>query len=99
VLLITQATGDIVPFMADRTEPTADPAAISIDEFHADYELWCRANALQPHARETFVAEFDRVRELPQLGGKIRKFGSRYYGIRLIGGNVARLPARKRGET
>ena len=93
-LLIAPATGDIVPFMADRTEPTADPAAISIDQLHADYELWCRANAVQPHSRETFTTEFDRVRELPQLEGKIRKFGNRYYGIRLVGSNVARLGSR-----
>ena len=26
-------------------------------------------------------AEFDRVRGLPDLAGKIRKFGDRYYGI------------------
>ena len=98
VLLITPATGDIVPFMADRTEPTADPAAISIDELHADYEQWCRANAWQPHSRQTFTTEFDRLRELPQLDGKIRKFGSRYYGIRLADGRVTRLPVRKRGD-
>jgi hypothetical protein len=84
--------------MADRTEPTADPAALSIEELHAGYEAWCRANALQPLSREAFATEFDRVRELPQLDGKIRKFGSRYYGIRLIGASLARLPARKRGE-
>jgi hypothetical protein len=98
VLLIEPATGDIVPFMADRTEPTADTAAISIEELHADYELWCHANGLRPHPRETFTIEFDRVRELPQLDGKIRRFGNRYYGIRLTAGKVTRLPLRKRGD-
>jgi hypothetical protein len=43
-----------------------------------------------------FIEEFDRVREAPQLRGKIRKFGSRYYGIRLVNSNVARLTARKK---
>lgn len=96
--LIETAIGQVVPFMADRTEPTTDPAAISIDDLHADYELWCFANALQPFSRDTFASEFDRVRELPQLEGKIRKFSNRYYGIRLLEGKVTRLPARERGE-
>jgi hypothetical protein len=96
--LIEPETGQVVHYMSDRTEPTADPAAVSIDELHSDYEIWCRMNALLPLSRETFAAEFDRVREVPQLEGKIRKFGNRYYGIRVIERKVARLPARKRGD-
>ena len=88
----------MVQFMADRTEPTADPAAVTIDELHSDYELWCLTNGLHPLSRDAFAIEFDRVREVPQLEGKIRKFGSRYYGIRLIDRKIARLPTRKRGE-
>ena len=99
VTIIEPETGQVVHFMEDRTEPTGDPAAISIEELHADYERWCRANALQSRSRDAFTTEFDRVRELPQLEGKIRKFGSRYYGIRLIEPKIARLPARKRGDT
>jgi hypothetical protein len=97
--LIELETGKVVHYMADRTEPTSDPAAISVDELHGDYELWCRMNDLRPLSRETFTAEFDRVREVPQLEGKIRKFGNRYYGIRVIDRKVARLPVRKRGDT
>jgi len=95
--VIQHETGRVVQFMADRTEPTADPAAISIDELHADYEVWCLTSGLQPLPRDGFVIEFDRVREVPQLEGKIRKFGSRYYGIRLVASKVAALPPRKRG--
>jgi hypothetical protein len=95
--LIETEIGGVVPFMAERTEPTADPAAISIEDLHADYHAWCLARALRSLSLEAFGNEFDRVRELPQLEGKIRKFGSRYYGIRLIE-KVARLPTRKRGE-
>jgi hypothetical protein len=96
--LIETEVGQVVPFMADRTEPTTDPAAISIEELHADYRAWCVSNALQPLSLATFGVEFDRVRELPQLGGKIRKFRNRYYGIRVIASNVARLPVRKRSD-
>ena len=31
-----------------------------------------------------FGAEFDRLRDIPELNGKIRKFGNRYYGIALM---------------
>jgi hypothetical protein len=96
--LIELETGRVVQFMADRTEPTADPAAISIEELHADYEVWCLTNAVQAFSRDAFALEFDRVREVPQLEGRIRKFGNRYYGIRLVDRKVAKLSARKRGQ-
>jgi len=96
--VIEQESGRVVQFMADRTEPTADPAAVTIEDLHADYEVWCLTNVLHPLSREAFVTEFDRVREVPQLEGKIRKFGSRYYGIRLIDRKIAKLPTHKRGE-
>ncbi len=96
--VIEQETGRVVQFMADRTEPTADPAAITIDELYSDYEVWCLTNGLHPLPAEAFATEFDRVREVPQLEGKIRKFGSRYYGIRLIDRKIAKLPTRKRGD-
>ena len=43
-----------------------------------------------------FGEEFDRVRDLPELTGKIRKFGNRYYGIALVehASSVARLKRR-----
>jgi hypothetical protein len=33
-----------------------------------------------------FARAFDRLREMPELTGKIRKFGTRYYGIAVRGG-------------
>ena len=33
--------GRVVKWMADRTEPTGDTSAITIDDLHADYEVWC----------------------------------------------------------
>lgn len=88
--------GRVVKWMADRTEPTTDPAAVASDELHADYEVWCLSKGLSAAQLGAFTDEFDRVREVPQLSDKIRKFGNRYYGIRLVNSNVARLPARKR---
>jgi hypothetical protein len=82
--------------MADRTEPTADPAATTVEDLHADYEVWCLGREQQAQPLAAFANDFDRVREVPQLADKIRKFGGRYYGIRLVSSNIARLPARKK---
>ena len=74
-------------------------AAISIDDLHADYEVWCVGKDVNASHCAAFSDEFDRVRAVPELAGKIRKFGNRYYGIRLVGSNVARLDrARNREE-
>ena len=40
--------------------------------------------SLRPLSQEEFVDEFDRVRQSPQLAGKIKKFGSRYFGIAFV---------------
>ena len=69
---------------------------VTIDELYADYERWCGLSALRALPIDAFADAFDRLRELPQLAGKIRKFGRRHYGVRLVS-NVAKLPARKRG--
>ena len=87
--------GRVVKWMAERTEPTGDNAAISIETLHADYEVWCVGKSVSATACSEFSEEFDRVRAVPELAGKIRKFGNRYYGIRLVGSNVARLGSRK----
>lgn len=99
-LVLAAASGGeparVVKWMADRTEPTGDTSAITIDELHADYEAWCFGKRLRATAFDDFANEFDRVREVPQLAGKIRKFGARYYGIRLVTSNVMRLTSRKK---
>jgi hypothetical protein len=84
----------VVEWMADRTEPTDDPAATSVEDLHADYQLWCLGRREEAQSLAAFAHEFDRVREVPQLADRIRKFGGRYYGIRLVSSNVKRLPAR-----
>ena len=88
--------GRVVKWMADRTEPTGHTSAITIDELHADYEAWCLGRGLHATALNEFANEFDRVREVPQLQGKIRKFGTRYYGVSLVTSNVMRLASRKK---
>jgi len=101
LLLAPAGTGEqgrVVKWIEERTEPTGDPAAITIDNLHADYEVWCLSHGLQALSRDAFAMQFDHVREVPELAGTIRKFGSRYYGIRLLQQKIARLPTRRREQ-
>jgi hypothetical protein len=81
--LVVGERSDVLTWFAERAAPTTAEHAIGIDELHRDYAAWCRSMPL-PTAR--FQADLDRVRELPELAGKVRKFGDRYYGITLVGG-------------
>jgi len=83
-LAVEHKAGHVVEWMAARAVPAADASAIAIEVLHADYELWCAENRLRGMSVRAFGDEFDRVRDMPELAGKIRKFGNRYYGIRLI---------------
>jgi hypothetical protein len=74
----------VVRYIADRTEPRAGGGALGADELCADYRLWCLSKTLEPLSDEQFLREFDRLREAPQLAGKIKKFGSRYFGIGFV---------------
>jgi hypothetical protein len=82
--------------MADHTEPTGDTSAITLNDLHADYEVWCIGKNMSAAKCDAFGEEFDRVREVPELAGKIRKFGNRYYGIRLVASNIAQLQPRRK---
>ena len=83
--------GNVVMWVVARAVPVAGNRAIAIDDLHADYALWCADNALPAAPTAHFEAEFDRVRGLPDLAGKIRKFGDRYYGIGLARSRSALL--------
>lgn len=80
----------VAHWLADRTEPTSNPAAITIQELFADYASWCANTGVLLHALDAFTDEFDRMRTLPELATKIRKFGNRYYGLRLVRARAVR---------
>jgi hypothetical protein len=75
-------TGVVLSWIAERAAPTNENQAVGIEELHRDYSEWS-SSAPIPIGR--FQRAFDRARELPELAGKIRKFGDRYYGIALVG--------------
>jgi hypothetical protein len=84
----TGRDGRVVQYMAERTEPTSTPTAVGVEQLYSDYEVWCLSNTQRPVSQQEFIDEFDRVRQSPQLAGKIKKFGTRYFGIAF----VAHLP-------
>ena len=90
-LTIEHKAGHVVEWMAARAVPAPDASAVSIEVLHADYQGWSGENRLPAMSVQAFSNEFDRLRDMPELAGKIRKFGSRYYGIRLV--THASLPA------
>lgn len=83
--------GRVVEYMADRTEPSEN-GVLGLNEIYADYEVWCLSTNLRALALEQFVEEFDQIRASPQLAGKIKKFGTRYFGIAFVTGHLAAHP-------
>jgi hypothetical protein len=86
---------NVVAWIAERGVPTSDARGIGCDELYEDYRRWCRTENAVALDAGAFTGEFDRVRELPELRGKIRKFGNRYFGIKLLADNVAMLATQR----
>jgi hypothetical protein len=76
----------VAHWMSERTEPTGGGPAISIEQLHADFAAWCDAHGIAEHGLTVFQSGFDHVRDAREVRGSIRKFGNRYYGIRIAGG-------------
>ena len=76
-----RSLGSVVDFVAEGSSPASETTAISSEELHRAYLQWCRERGARPLAEDAFTLEFDRLRSLPALRGKIRKFGNRYFGI------------------
>jgi len=83
--------GSVVDFIAEGTTPAAETTAIGGEDLHRGYAQWCAERGGKPLEAGAFMLEFDRLRGLPELQGKIRKFGSRYFGIALTQETQKRL--------
>ncbi len=83
-IAVREEVNHVVRYMADRTEPRTTGRALGAEDLYTDYRRWCLSKMLEPVSRDQFLLEFDRLREAPQLAGKIKKFGSRYFGIALV---------------
>jgi hypothetical protein len=80
----------IAEWRTARARPRSDGGATSLSNLHRDFEAWCGTQHLPSCEVPAFAQAFDRLREMPELNGKIRKFGTRYYGIAVRGGSLAR---------
>lgn len=73
----------VIQWLAARAIPTESNRPIALDELYRDFARWCGGNSTAIDEMEEFERTFDAARQLPELTGKIRKFGRRYYGIAL----------------
>jgi hypothetical protein len=73
-------------WMSQRATPSVDGGAMTLEELHDDYHRWCSAHGFAASGTPEFSSAFDHLRAMPELSGKIRKFGDRYYGIGLVAG-------------
>jgi len=89
--------GHVVVWIAERATPVVGNAAIGIEELYADYAAWCAERGVRAGSVVFFEAEFDRLRALPDLAGKIRKFGDRYYGVGLVRSDRRGIASARRG--
>lgn len=94
---VEEEEGRVVAWMAERASPSADATSVGIDELLHDYNAWCAGKTWPTSSLKNFGDEFDRVREMPELAGKTRKFGNRYYGIALVAHASLAAPRRQRG--
>lgn len=82
----------VVQWMTERTEPVINGGpAITIERLHTDYADWCVSHDIADLGRSAFQSVFDQVRDAHEIRGSIRKFGNRYYGIRIAASSVRLL--------
>ena len=74
----------VVAWLAARAIPAASSSAISLHELYDDYLRWRGDATREVPTLGCFEQELDVARTLPELDGKIRKFGDRYYGVGLV---------------
>jgi hypothetical protein len=84
--LAASRQGRVVEWMAERAVPAPGVAAVALQTLFADYERWCAAKSLHACSAQDFARQFDQLREMPEVSGKIRRFGDRYFGVRLADG-------------
>jgi hypothetical protein len=75
--------GLVLDYIADCVEPAATTSALGADELYGNYVKWCSKLGRRAMTGLDFIGEFDRSR-IEQGLEQIKKFGSRYYGIRLV---------------
>ena len=86
--LVERVDERVAAWMSERARPRSNGTAIALEELHDDYQKWCTSQTVAGTDATTFAAAFDRLRQMPEVVGKIRKFGTRYYGIGVRSGDA-----------
>lgn len=73
--------GQLMRYISSETAPAT--GGIELLALHTDYVRWCAATKVAAMDLATFEAELDRLRELPEVGKHLTKFGTRYIGLGL----------------
>jgi hypothetical protein len=73
------ALGQLISFVAERTEPKESARGIRVDELIGE----CTQVAMAPLGVEEFVPGLNHLRASPELHGKIKKSGTRYFEMAL----------------
>jgi hypothetical protein len=94
---VHDAVGLVFDFLDDCTQPSEGANALAISELYAVYQSWCSQRGETAVTLRDFTENLDRERERPEMKGRVRKFGDRYYGIGLVAGKCAG-PATPKGE-
>jgi hypothetical protein len=75
--------GGVLDYIADCVEPAATTSSLGADELSGDYLKWCAKLGRRAMTGLEFIGEFYRSR-IEQGLEQVKKFGSRYYGVRLV---------------
>jgi hypothetical protein len=76
--------GQVIAYIAERTEPTDNSESLGVGELFADYRAWCARARNLPLEIKEFVRAFDRLCASAELRGTIKKLGHSYVGIALV---------------
>ena len=87
----------VAVWLSERTVPTRAGSGLTTNDLHADYNIWCANMDTHAVGEREFSDELDRLCRLPELAAKIRKYGNRYYGLRLTA-RLLTLATKEKGE-
>lgn len=80
---LTTVAWDLFPFLADRVAPDPQGSEM-VGRLISDYRAWCLAKNMLPLSEKEFVEKLDEIAR-GDLGGRILRQGSNYFGLRLLG--------------
>ena len=73
--------GKVHDYVHDCTDPADENAGLGANDLFEDYGRWCKRMGFSSTSQDGFLGELDEFRE-KELS-EVRKFGNRYYGLRL----------------